>query len=148
MQLHVKFQTSTPISKIDHHQLTKSRSKRRQESKPNLFVHGLAFGLDVGIGIEIVGLEDLELVGELDPTLLRVGLLQPRRDHSRRLRRPRSRRFGRSHRSNLFLQSNLTPKSSRSSRIRSLRNNLLRRRWRDRGGKKGGGRTRRRRWWD
>ena len=38
-------------------------------SQAHLLVHGLALGLHIGIGIEVVDLEDLELVSELHPTV-------------------------------------------------------------------------------
>jgi hypothetical protein len=68
----------------------------------HLLVHGLALGLHVGVGIEVVGFEDLELVGELHPAVATAAPAPHRggaahREHPRVARGPRPRRLGRRH---------------------------------------------------
>ena len=77
-----------------------------QRELAHLLVHGLALGLHVGVGIEVVGLEDLELVGELHPAVAaaRAGSATAsphrgpaHREHPGMAGRPRPRRLGRRH---------------------------------------------------
>jgi len=71
------------------------RPAGRQGGRAHLLVHGLALGLHVGVGIEVVGLEDLELVGELHPAIAAAAAPAPHRggaahgEHPRVARGPR-----------------------------------------------------------
>jgi hypothetical protein len=60
-----------------------------KQSNWNLFIHGLALGLHVSIRIKVLRFEDLKLVCQLDPTLLRGPTIHWENPRGTRLPGPR-----------------------------------------------------------